>query len=44
MLCVLTHRPLTVLTFRLNRVLTWDSSKVTPLPFHATNVLLHAGE
>jgi hypothetical protein len=33
-----------VLTFRLNRVLTWDSSKVTPLPFHATNVLLHAGE
>ena len=37
------HRPLTVLTFRLNRVLSADPSKVTPRPFHATNVVLHAG-
>ena len=37
------HRPLTVLTFRLNRVLSADPSKVTPRPFHATNVALHAG-
>ena len=37
------YRPLTVLTFRLNRVLAGSADKLQPWGFHATNVALHAG-
>ena len=36
------YRPLTVLTFRLNRVLSGSSDKLRPWGFHAANVALHA--
>jgi hypothetical protein len=36
------YRPLTVLTFRLNRVLSGSSDKLQPWGFHAANVALHA--
>ena len=36
------YRPLTVLTFRLNRVLAGKTDKLQPCGFHATNVALHA--
>ena len=36
------YRPLTVLTFRLNRVLAGSTDKLKPWGFHAANVALHA--
>ena len=37
------YRPLTVLTFRLNRVLSGSTDKLVAWGFHAANVALHAG-